>query len=408
MNCLVFPGRLPRREPACCSFGWRPPQSPKVLRPHELPWSSRISSSLIRSALVGTCLVPAALLSAAPLAAQADSATVTVELRREHREVVITIGPLTIPNTGGGHSHGGSAGHETRLYRATWPLTSWFRGFQVELYDSAGQRLSGRHLHHLSMVNLARRQLLYPAFERILGAGQEQASFRAPATIGVPMDTGMKLGTFVGWHNDTGHEIAGARVVMRMQYLPSNWMPPPTPVRPLWLDVSYRSGATDSYDLPPGPSSKSYEFTLPVGGRLLAAGGHLHDHAKFLRLEDAESGKILIELKPRTDSTGRLISVPRKLFGVAGAGLRLRANRRYRLRADYDSPASEVVKKGAMGLMVAAFVPDDPSRWPALDLAEAGLQRDLAMLESLGSPSKPAARPSAPDTAMATHQHNHQ
>jgi hypothetical protein len=398
MNSLVVPGRLPRREPAGRSLAWRHRQSPRV------PWSSRLSLLLIRSAPVACCFVALALLSAAPLSAQADSATVTVELRRERREVVITIGPLTIPNTGGGHSHGGS-GHETRLYRATWPLTSWFRGFQVELYDSAGQRLSRRHLHHLSMVNLARRQLLYPAFERILGAGQEQASFRAPATIGVPMDTGMTLGTFIGWHNDTGHEIAGARVVMRMQYLPSNWMPRPTPVRPLWLDVSYRSGATDSYDLPPGPSSKTFEFTLPVGGRLLAAGGHLHDHAKFLRLEDAESGKILFELKPRTDSTGRLISVPRKYFGVVGNGLHLRADRRYRLRADYDSPAPEVVKKGAMGLIVAAFVPDDPRRWPVLDLTDAGLQRDLAMLESLG-PAKLAAQPSAPDTAMGGHQHH--
>jgi hypothetical protein len=365
-----------------------------------------MSKLVIRSAFLGAGLMAAAARAAAPLAAQADSAT--VEVRREHREVVITIGPLTIPNLGKAHSHGGMSAHETRLYRATWPVKGWLRGFRVELYDSAGHRLSRRHLHHVSMVNLARRQLLYPAFERILGASQEQASFRAPATIGVPLEPGMTLGTFIGWHNDTGHEITGVHLVMRMQYLPSNWMPAPTEIRILWMDVSYRSGATDAYDLPPGPSSKSYEFTLPIGGRVLVVGGHLHDHATYLRLEEVESGKVLIELKPRTDSTGRLKSVPRKVYGVVGDGLRLRANRLYRLRADYDSPAPTVLKKGAMALMAAAFVPDDPSRWPALDLADPGLQRDLAMLESLGSPPKSVARPPAPDSSMAAHQHNHE
>jgi hypothetical protein len=218
----------------------------------------------------------------------------------------------------------------------------------------------------------------------------------------------MTLGTFIGWHNDTGHEIPGVRLVMRMQYLPSNWMPQPTPIRILWMDVSYRSGATDAYDLPPGRTSKSYEFTLPIGGRVLVAGGHLHDYAKSLRLEDVESGSILIELKARTDSMGRLKSVPRKLYGVAGAGLHLRADRRYRLCAEYDSPAPEVLKKGAMALMVAAFVPDDPSRWPELDLADAGLQRDLAMLESLGKPARPVAPLPAMDSVMAAHQHHHE
>ncbi len=359
--------------------------------------------------LLGACIIAAALLFAAPLTAQ-DSATAAVEIHPEHREVVITIGPLTIPNLGqeGHGGHGSMPAHETRLYRAIWPLTGWFRGFRVELYDSAGHRLPRRHLHHVSMVNLSRRQLLYPAFERILGASQEQSSFRAPATVGIPLEPGMTLGTFIGWHNDTGHEIPGARLVMRMQYLPSNWMPQPTPIWILWMDVSYRSGATDAYDLPPGRSSKTYEFTLPIGGRVLVAGGHLHDYAKSLRLEDAESGRILIELKARTDSTGRLNSVPRKLYGVAGAGLRLHANRRYRLRAEYDSPAPEVLKKGAMALMVAAFVPDDPSRWPVLDLADTGVQRDLAMLESLGSPPKPAAPLPAQDSAMAAPQHHHE
>ncbi|HXI21270.1 MAG TPA: hypothetical protein VNH46_09305, partial [Gemmatimonadales bacterium] len=56
--------------------------------------------------------------AAAPLAAQADSARATVAIDSAHRQVVITIGPLTIPNLGmEQHSHS-MAAHETRMYRA--------------------------------------------------------------------------------------------------------------------------------------------------------------------------------------------------------------------------------------------------------------------------------------------------
>ena len=69
------------------------------------------------------------------------------------------------------------------------------------------------------------------------------------------------------------------------QVEPEEPLPRPQDVLPLYMDVSYDM-ETDSYDLPAGQSSKSYEFTLPLGGRLLAVGGHAHDYAQFVSLED--------------------------------------------------------------------------------------------------------------------------
>ncbi len=259
------------------------------------------------------------------------------------------------------------------------------------------------------MVNLGRRQLIYPAFERLLGASQEVDRFSAPKSIGVPMEPGMQLATFIGWHNSKPEAIPGVTLTIRMRYTPPNMMPRPLDIHLLYMDVAYTVGRTDAYTLPRGASSRSYEFTLPVGGRIIAAGGHLHDYAKFVRLEDAESGKVLLDLPARTDSLGKLKGVPTRLLGVKGDGLRLKANRRYRVRADYDNPTADSLKQGAMALIVAAFVPDDPAKWPQLDLADPGILRDIAMLEGVGrGKARRKSEAVAADSTHQAHQHHDQ
>jgi hypothetical protein len=358
----------------------------------------------------------AASFALAPQTPAADTTTAQLSLDAARREVTIRIGPFVIPNTGSGHQHNKMAAHETAVYRVTWPVQGWFHAFHVELVGADGQVLSRRFLHHVSMVNMSRRQLIYPAYERLLGASQEVDNYTAPKSIGVPMEPGMQLGTFIGWHNGTGKEIPGATLVIKMRYTPPNMMPRPLDVHLLYMDVAYTVGRTDAYTIPPGPSSRSYEFTLPVGGHLIAAGGHMHDYAKFVRLEDAESGKVLLNLPAKTDSTGMLKGVPTRLLGITGDGLHLKANHRYRVRADYDVPGADTLKKGAMALIVGAFVPDDPSRWPVLDESDPGIQRDIAMLESLGHPkpgnamTMPMSMPmDPPDSGGTDHEHtNHE
>ena len=357
-------------------------------------------------------LALAGLYGTGPLVAQTvrvePQATLTADTKA--RIVTITMGPFTIPAGGPGMHHGKMSAHETPTVYATWPVEGWFHAYDVEVRDSTGQKLSRKFLHHLSMVNLGRRQLIYPAYERLLGASQEVDRFSAPKSIGVPMEPGMRLATFIGWHNSKPEEIRGAMVTVRMHYTPPNMMPRPLDIHLLYMDVSYTVGKSDAYNLPSGPSSKTSEFTLPVGGRLIAAGGHLHDYAKFVRLEDAESGKVLLDLPAKTDSLGKLKGVPTRLMGIKGDGLRLKANRRYRVRADYDNPTGDVLKQGAMGLIVGAFVPDDPSKWPELDPSDAGILTDMAMLESIGKskPRSPAVAADSMDmTGMMDMQHDH-
>lgn len=333
----------------------------------------------------------------AAVAQTAADAGTSVSVDERSRTVTVTIAPLTIPVTGDHHAapkepgkkgrkKRGMGGHDSPFYRATWPIEAWLYGFSIELYDAAGRRLPRKHLHHVSVVNLSRRQLVLPAFERLLGAGQEQSSFEAPRVIGVPMEPGMELGAFIGWHNDTGAEIAGASLVIRMQWTPPNMKPSPTEVLPVWLDVGYRPGKSDSYDLPPGPSSRAFEFTVPASGRILAAGGHMHDYGKFVRLEEVEGGKVLFSIDAKLDADGKLVEMPRRIFGARGEGIRLHAGKRYRLRVDYDSPVSDTLKSGAMGIMALLYRPDDLADWPKVDPADPDLQVDLTWLETMGIP----------------------
>jgi hypothetical protein len=175
----------------------------------------------------------------------------------------------------------------------------------------------------------------------------------------------------------------GTEVTVRLRWTPQNTVPRPVSLIPLALDVSGHIGASPSYDLAPGHSERTLEFTLPLTGRMLAAGGHLHDYATELRLEEVATGRVLVRLVPSRDADGHVRAVPQKLFGINGAGRELKAGVRYRLVSVYDNPTGELVRDGAMGEMGIAFVPDDLGKWPELDRDDPALAADLQRLDGL-------------------------
>lgn len=315
--------------------------------------------------------------------------SVSISVDSSKHELTITVGPYNLPNMppmehNNMMDHGMS--HDTPLQDFEWPVDGWFRGYRVDLVDSQGQAVPKHILHHMIMVNFGRRQLLYPAAERLMGAGTEtDEEVSVPKTIGVPLTPGMKLGMYVAWHNDTGKDLEGVYLKITMLWMPKNQNPRPVNSLPIYMDVNLTVGGTNTFDVAPGKSTKSYEFTLPVGGRLLGVGGHLHDYGVRVRLEDAETGRVITSVVATRDSTGHVSKVSRKLYGVTGEGLRLKANHPYRVVGEYDNPTGETIVKGAMAHMVGLFVPDDMSKWPKIDPTDPTYKKDLASLEVRGS-----------------------
>ena len=88
----------------------------------------------------------------------------------------------------------------------------------------------------------------------------------------------------------------------------------------------------------------------------------MHDYGVRVRLEDAENGKVIAQVTTTRDSAGHVSKVSRKLYGVTGDGLALKANHKYRVVGEYDNPTGETLVKGAMAHMVGLFVLSGVSR----------------------------------------------
>jgi hypothetical protein len=313
---------------------------------------------------------------------------VTLSVDSSSKEMVITAGPFDLPNMPPMEDHAMmdlGMSHDTPIQQFTWPMDAWFRGFHLEMVDGQGRPITRDVIHHMIMVNFSRRMLLYQGPERLMGAGSETEDIVVPKTIGVPMDAGMRLGMYVAWHNSTGQDLHGVYLKLTMLWTPKNQNPPPVNTLPIYMDVNLTVGASNTFDVPPGKSQKAHEFTLPVGGRLLGVGGHLHDYGVRVRLEDAETGKVLTTVTATRDSAGKVLKVSRKLFGVSGEGLKLKANHRYRVVGEYDNPTNVTKVRGAMAHMSGIFSPDDMSKWPAIDPSNPDYRRDLASLQVRGT-----------------------
>ena len=310
--------------------------------------------------------------------------------------VVITAGPFKIPggyqaaNTG--HDHG----HRLPMMRFNWPTDGWLRGASLTLTGPDGSELPRQLVHHVNVVNFARRQLIYPAVERTLAMGQETEDIRLPVGVGVPVSSRMPMGLLLAWHNE-GTELEGVTLTLELEYSPANLMPRPVSVLPVYLDVTWPVASAVDFDLPPGPQEFSAEVTMPLDGRIIGAGGHLHDFGTSIRLEemDGDEPSEVLGLKTTLADDGTLQKVERKFPGVSGRGIKLHANRRYRITGSYNNPLDETLTRGAMVHMILLFAPEDPTSWPRAD-DRSVLSADLEWLDAVGAVGAGHAQPHHP------------
>ncbi len=286
---------------------------------------------------------------------------------------------ITITITGLQLAAGGeySAAREERV-TFTWPADGWMRGYRIDVLGADGSLLPRTTLHHAGIVNLARRQLLSPQAERLIAAGRETAPVTLPAGMGVPMKSDQPLIAYFMLVNPADTALRDVSLRFTVPWIPAGTNDRLKKTFPVFFDAKPADGSTRSFDVPPGISVTSAEFTLPLGGRMRAIGGHVHDYAVEIRLEDVQSGRTLARLRTDRDATGAVRSVEMEKFLLTRGGLRLEAGRKYRVVSTYDNPTCEAITNGAMAFMVGPFVPDDARAWPAVDPASPYYRADLA------------------------------
>jgi len=303
-----------------------------------------------------------------PVAAQ----EATIALR--DRAVVISIGPVDIP------AHRPyDLPASTPPVHLTWPASGWARGYSIDLVDSAGRVLPRTLLHHAAVANLDRRQLLNPMAERLLAAGQETEEVSLPGALGVPLTIGDRLLVYYALANPGAEDIKGAALRLTVPWQPAGSTTGTRSVFPVEIDALPLVGRSSTFDVPPGPFTIESEFTVPTSGRIRNAGAHLHRYGVEVRIEDAESGKVLVRLPARRDPDGRVLSVARTGARVLALGVPLTAGRRYRVVGEYFNPTCDTIS-GAMAGVGAVFEPDDARAWPQVDREDPVYRQDVSWL----------------------------
>ena len=303
---------------------------------------------------------------------------VSIAVDSARGEVIITAGPYDLPNMPPdmAEMHMGTP----QVLRFDWPLDGGLRGFNLSMQTADGKALPRSVIHHLIAVNFDRRQIVYQMVERLFGWGKETDPVMLPAGVGVPLAKGQHLGVYAMWHNDSGRDIHNAYLKMTLSFIPKAKLQ--NPVLPMYVDVNNHIGGVTTFDVPPGKSTRAYEFEFPLSGRLIGIGGHLHDYGVAVRFEDAETGKVLVRLKSDRDDRGEISKVGRFIWGFHEEALAIDAHHKYRVVTEYDNPTRKNIAAGGMGHINGVFSPNDMAEWPALDLANADIKLDIATLPS--------------------------
>jgi hypothetical protein len=305
-----------------------------------------------------------------------------VQVDTAHQEIRIVAGPFRVAAMA--HGSGEMTMMDTPVLSVAWPVTGWVRGYSVKLCDgdaAKGAALPQGMVHHVGLANYSRRELLYPMVERLMAVGKETPGVLLPGGVGVPLEKNDTLGLYSAFHDVSGKTVEHAYVIVTLPWIPESHGRTIN-VMPFFADVNCVVGGTSAWDLPPGKSEKKAEFTMPLSGAMLAIGGHMHDYAVSVRLEDAENGKTLVKLKTTRTADGHLVTLGQRVFGFHEEALPLLAQHRYRIVAEYYNPTGHVVRQGGMASMAGAFLPDDVRQWPKLDPLNADVQRDIASVGS--------------------------
>jgi hypothetical protein len=301
--------------------------------------------------------------------------------------ITVREGPMTLP---------ASTGHMKMPQPPdlfwTVPIDGWLLAYAPRLVDARGNNVPGTVLHHTAFWNTNRADFLCPnKEEHIFGAGSEMTNWAEIPGYGYRVQKGDKIRIETMVHNPTDTPYDQVYLEVKIPYAlaagaadastDSSAAPAVKSVYPTWMDV--QSCRDSGYDLKPGKNENTGSVTVKYDGILLGVGGHMHDYAKQIILEDATRKEKVVTLDAKLDEKGQLLSMPVVTFFDRG-GYKFAAGDQLKITATYDNPTGKPLSSGAMGIVVGYFVPAD-------DTAMAALRR------------KP--KPAAKQIAAATHDH---
>lgn len=286
------------------------------------------------------------------------SDAVRVEDDPEARHVDVLIGPVELRS--------GMPHLRLPIQMATLPVDGWLHGFKVTMEDASGAAIPMETLHHVNLIDPDKRGLFSPIARRVMAAGRETSEQQLPRLIGYPVQQGDRVLVSAMFANPTGTDFPEAWLRVRLHYsLEGDGVIEPRNVYPFYLDVMGPVGRKD-FAVPPGRSTRAWEGSPAVPGRMLGIGGHLHDFASILRLVDVTTGTVLWEAAPLKDEDGHVTGVPSTEF-LWQLGKEIRPDHVYRIEVVYENPLDVPAPGGGMGEIGGVILVDKDVAWPPFD-----------------------------------------
>jgi hypothetical protein len=244
----------------------------------------------------------------------------------------------------------------------TIPLDAFLRAYTPRLVDANGNAVPGTVLHHTAFWNTNRSDFLCPnKEEHIFGAGGELTDWMEIPGYAYRVQKGDKIRIETMVHNPTTAAYNNVYLEVKIPY--ADPTAAEKSVYPTWMDV--QSCGNSGYDLHAGKSENTGTVTVKYNGILLGVGGHMHNYAKQLTLEDTTRKETVATLNANVDEKGQLLSMPVVTFLDRG-GYKLAAGEQLRITASYDNTTGKPLPAGAMGIVVGYFLPADDNAMSAL------------------------------------------
>jgi plastocyanin len=257
----------------------------------------------------------------------------------------------------------------------------------ARIVDARGRQMpvSRMMLHHLTFKDLGppggtRRDVTYcrgSLGERFYGTGEEDRELVFPAGYGY------RVGRRDRWDANwmlMNHGPRSDRAWIEYRVTVDD-SPRVTGVHAFWTGVVPGCGTDPIFDVPgTGPPgsvhSETATWNVPISGRIVVAGGHMHGGALNVKLRQPDCGdrelvashplyghpdhdyyRVLPNLHEPGPISSSLISTP--------TGIPVRRGERLRISTDYDA---ETMHVRAMGIMHVYIAPGPPARDPCAPL----------------------------------------
>lgn len=124
---------------------------------------------------------------------------------------------------------------------------------------------------------------------------------------------------------------------------------------PFWIDIN--NCGNSQYETPAGDHTEIRDFTVTpeMAGRVVAIGGHLHDHGTHISATDTTSGRLLCDAVAGYDNDPSYMGHVDTVGGCLGRSIgRIRAGDTLRLASSYSAPEALA---DVMGIMVGYVAP---------------------------------------------------